>query len=258
MKPSLAFCITCLALSSVVFATEADINAKITIPDGYAYVGTDATDLLSQLANPRIKPEWYADDTPQKKIKLSAFMIDATEVTNKEYKLFKPKHSYPKNLEMHPVVNITWQKAGDYCKSVGGRLPTEAEWERAARGDDGRIYPWGNKFIPENVIFVGTGGTDAKLKVGSFALEKSGSTLLGGTRLAGSVEAGKSPFGIYDMAGNAWEWVDGWYDKEKNLRLLKGGSWLTPRESVRSAARLGDSGTGRYNDFGFRCAFSIN
>lgn len=258
MKIFLALCVTCLALSSVVFATETDINAKIKIPEGYAYVGTDVADLLSQLANPRTKPEWYADETPQKKIKLSAFMIDATEVTNIEYKLFQPKHSYPKNLENHPVVNITWQKADDYCKFVGGRLPTEAEWERAARGDGGWVYPWGNEFIPENVIFVGTGGTDAKLKVGSFVLEKSGSTLLGGTRHVGSIQKGKSPFGVYDMAGNAWEWVDGWYDKEKDLRLLKGGSWLTPQESVRSAARLGDSGMGRYNDFGFRCAYDID
>ncbi|MFQ5430880.1 MAG: formylglycine-generating enzyme family protein [Nitrospinota bacterium] len=216
------------------------------------------SDLKNQIANPRAKLEWYADETPQEKIKLNAFMIDATEVTNKEYKLFKPKHSYPKNLENHPVVNITWQEADDYCKSVGGRLPTEAEWERAARGDDGRVYPWGNEFIPENTVFVGTGGTAAKLKVGSFALETGGgSTRLGGTRPVGSFEAGKSPFGVYDMAGNAWEWVDGWYDKKKNLRLLKGGSWLTPQESIRSSARLGDSGKGQYNDFGFRCAFDL-
>lgn len=231
---------------------------KITVPAGFATVGTDMTELKKQFKNPRAKPEWYADETPQRKIKLGAFMIGATEVTNIEYRLFNPKHSYPENLKNHPVVNITWQNAYDYCKSVGGRLPTEAEWERAARGDDGRIFPWGSEFIPGNTIFVGTGGTEAKLKVGSFALETSGSRQLGGTRPVGSVEAGKSPFGVYDMAGNAWEWVDGWYDKEKKLRLLKGGSWLTPMESVRSAARLGDGGKDRYNDFGFRCAFDIN
>lgn len=81
--------------------------------------------------------------------------------------------------------------------------------------------------------------------------------MLGGTRLAGSLESGKSPFGAYDMAGNAWEWVDGWYDSENKQRIVKGGSWLTPQESVRSAARLGDSGTERYNDFGFRCAYDL-
>jgi formylglycine-generating enzyme required for sulfatase activity len=237
---------------------SASADRKITVPDGFAIVGTDASDLKNQLANPRARPEWYADETPQKKLKVGAFMMDATEVSNEEYKQLNPKHSFPKNLANHPVVNVMWEEADEFCKKSGGRLPTEAEWERAARGDDGRIYPWGNEFTPENVIFVGTGGTDAKLKVGSFTLKKSGSTQLGGTQPAGSIEKGKSPFGLYDMAGNAWEWVDGWHDKEKELRLLKGGSWLTPRESVRSAARLGDSGTTRFNDFGFRCAYDID
>ena len=253
-----ALFILSILIALTLSLTMASERRKISIPGGVATVGTNMSDVKNQLTNPRAKPEWYADETPQKKIKLSAFMIHATEVTNIEYTLFKQKHSYPKNLENHPVVNITWKKADDYCKFAGGRLPTEAEWERAARGDDGLVYPWGNEFIPENVVFVGTGGTDAKLKVGSFALETSGSTQLGGTWPAGSIEAGKSPFGVYDMAGNAWEWVDGWFDKEQKLHLLKGGSWLTPRESLRSAARLGDSGTGRYNDFGFRCAFDIN
>jgi len=245
-------------LANAAPSASASESRKITVPGGLATVGTDMSDLKDQLANPRAKPEWYADETPQKKVELGAFMIYTTEVTNIEFKLFQPKHFYPKNLENHPAVNITWQEADDYCKSAWGRLPTEAEWERAARGGDGRVYPWGDEFIPENSVFVGTGGAGAKLKVGSFALETSGSTQLGGTWPAGSIEAGKSPFGAYDMAGNAWEWVDGWYDKEKKLRLLKGGSLLTPRESVRSAARLGDSGNGRYNDFGFRCAFDMN
>lgn len=231
---------------------------KILIPDGIATVGTAAVDLKKQFANPRVKIEWYADETPLKKIDIKTFKLDATEVTNGEYNKEFPKHSYPKNLENHPVVNIRWNEADEYCRKTGGRLPTEAEWERAARGDDGRIYPWGNSLIPENAVFVETGGEGAKLKVGSYDLRESGSTQLGGTRPVGSIENGKSPFGVYDMAGNVWEWVDGWHGKEIGMRLLKGGSWLTPRESLRSATRLGDGSKGRFNDFGFRCAYDID
>jgi iron(II)-dependent oxidoreductase len=256
MKAVNVFLATYLLFSSALSVAEAGL--QVTIPGGIGVVGTDAADLKKQLSNPRVKIEWYQDETPQRKMEVKTFKLDAMEVTNGEYKEALPKHSYPTNLENHPVVNIKWDEADEYCKAVGGRLPTEAEWERAARGDDGRIYPWGAKLIPENAVFVETGGEGAKLKVGSYVLEQSGSTQLGGTRSVGSIDNGKSPFGVYDMAGNVWEWVDGWYDKEKGMRLLKGGSWLTPRESLRSAARLGDDGKGRYNDFGFRCAYNID
>jgi len=243
------------ALAMPVFADPPE--GKITIPEGYVLMGTDKADLEKEITNRRVKPEWYADETPQKKVKVSFFTIDATEVTNEAYKKQVQKHNFPPNLAKHPVVNITWKEAREYCQAVGGRLPTEAEWERAARGDSGLVYPWGNAFVAGNVVYAETGGVGAKLKVGSYSLQQSGSSQLGGTKDVGLLESGKSPFGLYDMAGNVWEWVAGWYDKKKQFRLLKGGSWLSPRESVRSATRLGDVGDVRFNDYGFRCAYDI-
>ncbi len=236
-------------------AVAAQGGERAKIPSGFVIMGTDAAALQSQLGDKRAKPEWYIDETPQRKVEVKEFLIDSTEVTNERFKEPNPEHSYPQNLRDHPVVNVTWEEADAFCKSAGGRLPTQAQWERAARGDDGRIYPWGNGFVAENSIFMDTPGVDARLRVGSYSLEESASSLLGGTKPVRSREKGKSPFGIYDMAGNAWEWVDGWYDEDKNLRLLKGGSWLTPQASLRSAARLGDAPKSRYNDYGFRCAY---
>ncbi len=244
-----------LALSLPVFAgTPA---GKITIPEGYVLMGTDKAELEKEITNRRVKPEWYADETPQKKVNVKSFMMDATEVTNETYKKQVPKHNFPPNLAKHPVVNVAWKEANEYCKNAGGRLPTEAEWERAARGDGGLVYPWGNEFVADNVVFAETGGVGAKLKVGSYSLQQSGSSQLGGTKEVGLRKSGKSPFGLYDMAGNVWEWVAGWYDGKKKFRLLKGGSWLSPRESVRSATRLGDVGDVHFNDYGFRCAYDI-
>jgi len=231
-------------------------KAVITIPEGMATVGSDRAQIDALKVHPMAKTRWYADEAPKKKVKVKAFRIDATEVTNTRYKELVPTHTFPPNLAGHPAVDVTWKEADEFCKKAGGRLPTEEEWERAARGDAGFAYPWGNQFDPSRAVFKDdpSGGSE-KLKVGSFEKEQSGATLLGGTKPAGSMETGKSPFGLYDMAGNAWEWVDGWYDEKKGLRLLKGGSWLTPAESLRSAVRLGDTAGSRFNDYGFRCAY---
>ncbi|VAX25530.1 hypothetical protein MNBD_NITROSPINAE02-1202 [hydrothermal vent metagenome] len=250
-----------LSLAILILVTPAyaqNGRSRIKIPGGTTIIGTDLNQLKAQFEDTNTKPEWYKNETPQKKVDVKTFMIDATEVINKEYIKQNPRQLFPANLANHPVVNVRWGEANEYCKKIGGRLPTEAEWERAARGNDGRIYPWGNDFDPSNVVYLGNIKEDSKLRVGSFELESSGLNLLGGTSPVGLREGGKSPFGVYDMGGNVWEWVDGWYDEEKGLRILKGGSWLTPKASVRSATRLVDTGKGVYNDYGFRCAYDVN
>jgi len=154
--------------------------------------------------------------------------------------------------ENHPVVHISFYDAVEYCKWLSGRtgrhfrLPTEAEWERAARGENGREYPWGNRIDPSK----------ANYKTGS-----------GQTTPVGSYKKGKSKIGCYDMAGNVREWCADWYsmkpeivDKdpkgpsEGDYKVVKGGSFLSDANLLRAAAR-GDADPGQTaDDLGFRVA----
>ncbi len=245
-----------MTLVAAVAAQGGTAVTKIRIPAGTATIGSDTKTMKEQFKDGNVRLEWFADEAPQRKAEVDAFLIDATEVTNRQYKKLFPEHEFPANLTDHPVVNVTWKMADEYCRKIGGRLPSEAEFERAARGDDGRVYPWGDDFDPRKAIYVESGGGGSQLKIGSFEQESSGSNLLGGTSPVGSIEEGKSPFGVYDMAGNVWEWQAGWYDEAKKLRLLKGGSWLTSKESLRSTTRLSDAGASKFNDYGFRCAYT--
>ena len=244
-----------LAVCLPITAWCAEPAPRALIPKGTVILGTDKEALKKQMADKEAKAEWYADETPSTKTETGAFEIDVHEVTNARYKETIKDHSFPPNMAEHPVVNVLWKEANDFCRAVGGRLPTEAEWVRAARGDTANVYPWGNEFNQQNATYMDSSGS-GKMKAGSYSAETSGENELGGTRPAGSVEAGKSPFGVYDMSGNAWEWVDGWYDEGKKLRMLKGGSWLTPSESLRVSARLADGGERKFNDYGFRCVYN--
>lgn len=143
---------------------------------------------------------------------------------------------------------ITWFEARDFCEQRGGRLPTEAEWEYAARGPDALIYPWGNEFDADKVVYWSNSN--------------------GETADVGSKESGVSWVGAYDLSGNVWEWVSSLYlpydsveDREDNSnstdpRVLRGGSWLNGVSNVRSALRdWGNPHVSDYND-GFRCVRS--
>jgi len=195
---------------------------------------------------------------------LDACWIDQTEVTNEQYKTCvqaggcgQPKYTdyyEDSNYGDHPVVNVSWYDAGDYCGWVGRRLPTEAEWEKAARGIDGQIYPWGE----------GIGCNQANY---------GGCTEFPGTSPVGYYgSACASPYGAYDMAGNVWEWTADWYDgnfyggspvnnptgpESGSHHVLRGGSWSRNEWHTRSANRsnyLRPDNT--YFYFGFRCALS--
>jgi formylglycine-generating enzyme required for sulfatase activity len=145
----------------------------------------------------------------------------------------------------HPVVNVTWDEAQAYCEWEGGRLPTEAEWEYAARGGlEGRVYPWGDKFLGEGNAFA-----------------SRGADRWGFTAPVGSFEPNR--FGLRNMAGNVWEWTASLYrptrdaaveDHGYELRTIKGGSWDSLPARLRSSARIGLSRQGRHNLYvGFRC-----
>ncbi len=203
------------------------------------------------------------DEQPVHRVTVNAFYMDPYEVTVTRYAEFlhaqKPDAPFKwqeANFTIHahkPVIGVNWYDARDYCRWVGKRLPTEAEWELAARGTEGRIYPWGNAHPTK-------GHTNA------------GQTKWRGYDTlndVGNLELGKTPNGVYDLAGNLWEWVADWYDSTYYrfsprdnpigppagpLRSLRGGAWNNDSKAIRSANRAGYAPDARRNDVGFRCA----
>ena len=208
-----------------------------------------------------------ADSYPSKRIYLKPFYIDKYEVTVKQYARCKnagvcekpatgPSSNWGKGFRgNHPINGVSWYDAALYCKWAGKRLPTEAEWEKAARGTDQRLYPWGNQK---------PGCKYAVLR------DKNGPGCgKNSTWPVGSKPLGVSPYGAHDMAGNVWEWVADWYGKnyyqrrpehnpkgpaKGSSKVLRGGSWgLTPVVS-NSTNRLNNSREVKYQYYGFRCA----
>ncbi|MBC7840102.1 MAG: SUMF1/EgtB/PvdO family nonheme iron enzyme, partial [Nitrospiraceae bacterium] len=204
-----------------------------------------------------------ADEQPEHQVYVEAFFMDTYQVTVGQYARFldATSHEAPPdwtimNRSQHqkrPIVNVDWADAYAYCTWVGKRLPTEAEREKAARGTDGRTYPWGNehptKFFA-NVSQEHWNNHSALTPVGTF-------------------ENGKSPYGIYDMAGNVWEWVSDWYDPNYyktspsqnptgpprgESKVIRGGSWGSGPEALRAAHREIHSPLFRGLGTGFRCA----
>lgn len=188
---------------SAVVVSEVDQKEIILIPAGEFIMGTDKTDPENtQQRIGTIKP-LYLDQQPQRRVNLEAFYIDRYEVTNKEYKRFVeaaqypdyPAHwvegTYPEGLADHPVTNVKWAQAMAYALWARKLLPTEEQWEKAARGTDGRIYPWGNEYTK-----------------GMANLEIDGARQ---TAPVGIYPKDVSPYGVNDMAGNVMEWTLDWY-----------------------------------------------
>ncbi len=193
---------------------------------------------------------WDEDDQ-QVKIFTEAFYIDKYEVTNEDYKKFidatgyrPPKHpletkydvwdgdTFPSSLAKHPVVNVSYEDAVAYARWKGKRLPAEVEWEKAARGTDGRLYPWGNRFDKNNC--------------------RSGESEKKGTSPVGNYLLGASPYGCFDLAGNVWEWSSTLYDNKHKWHLACGGSWKDGKEKVNVVARSNPINTAN-PVVGFRC-----
>ncbi len=180
------------------------------------------------------------DEKPLRKRFLPAFYIDTHEVTNAAFKEFDPTHEFPADKANFPATGITLQQARDYAASIGKRLPTLAEWEKAARGTDGRNFPWGNEFRDG---IANIGGNPGLVAVGQH-------------------EASVSPYGAHDMTGNAWEWVDdthrdGGFLTGRNVmkrEIIKGGGYSYSPYQARVSYN-GFEGVGSTcNDVGFRCA----
>jgi formylglycine-generating enzyme required for sulfatase activity len=199
------------------------------------------------------------DEKPRRRVFLDGFYIDKYPVTNKRFRMagMTPKDDYGSefNSAGQPVVGVTWDQSRDYCSNVGKRLPTEAEWEKAARGTDGRKYPWGNSWDSSKLIWGQNSGDKTR------AVDRSYNTH-------------KSPYGAVDMAGNVWEWVQNWYGEKYyrnapkrnpkgpdsgNARVLRGGSWLN-NYTWNFLAAFRDWGNPEVwiDDRGFRCAKALN
>jgi serine/threonine-protein kinase len=206
--------------------------------DGAVMVGVPAGEFL--MGSTDDDPDAYHGEKPQHTVYLDAFWIDKTEVTNAQYRKCVEAGACEEpgcwdddryNAPEQPVVCVNRYVAQDYAAWAGGRLPTEAEWEKAARGTDGKIYPWGDS--PPDCS-----------KANYFRC--AGKPLPVGTHPDGA-----SPYGALDMAGNVWEWVSG------SRRFLRGGSWRDDRGGVRAANRsIYVEPSTSLNFIGFRCARS--
>ena len=226
-------------------------------PDGMVQRFVPAGEfLMGSLPN---DPNTEEDEKPQHAVYLEAFWIDQTEVTNRMYSMCiadggctKPVSTERDLFEKpdHPVRGVTWIQAQKFCQWSGRRLPTEAEWEKAAQGPDGQLYPWGDQKPNADLTNFDFVINDI-LEVGKFS-------------------EGASAYRTYDMAGNVWEWVADWYAddyyKESpyrnpvgpgsgNRRVIRGGAWNTVEQAIRSANRFW-AFPGRDDFNGFRCAES--
>lgn len=182
-----------------------------------------------------------ADERPLRREFARGFYIDRYEVTNADYERFDSDHTFPKGQEDHPVTGILLEHARNYAEWIGKRLPTKLEWEKAARGTDGRLYTWGNEFEAGRANL---GGQEALVDVGSYP-------------------ESISPYGAHDMIGNAWEWVEGDYVKRglfgKRLyttEIIKGGAFSYNSYQGRASYNGFEGNGGTCNDVGFRCALT--
>ncbi len=231
-----------LLLSLLAACRAAAPSDMVYVPAGPYLMGVDRP-------TPDIESPLHQADLP-------AFWIDRLEVSNAAYGrcVAAGACSEPQDLRFftnpayadHPVVFVTWRQAAVYCRWAGKRLPTEAEWEKAARGPDGRAYPWGSRADP------------GRLNAGNW---------VGGTRPVGSYPRGASPYGALDMAGNVWEWVQDWLAPYpggeasspyfgRQVKVVRGGSWNHPVEDAHSYHRDFAHPDRALAVVGFRCARS--
>jgi formylglycine-generating enzyme required for sulfatase activity len=226
-------------------------TAMVEILSGEFLMGSDGSQALE-------------DERPSHRVWLDAFSIDVHEVTTAQYAAFLaagtrelPWQWQTVDLTQHadlPVIGVDWRDAEAFCKWRGKRLPTEAEWEKAARGTDGRLYPWGNQ-VPIR-------------ELANFALGArfSYNQVLLPVR---SQEGGKSPYGLYHMAGNVYEWVQDWYSSsyyevspqrnppgptEGQFKVLRGGSWSDLGKYLLTYGRFKLPLETKNSYSGFRCA----
>jgi formylglycine-generating enzyme required for sulfatase activity len=278
---------------------EKDGMEMIYIPAGEFTMGSSFFETVKFSSN---KLFLFPDQRPKHEVYLDGYWIDKTEVTVGMFKRFveetgyktsaelkgggKPWRDGPKEFEWpvvkgidwlhprdvdteaennHPVVQVSWEDAMAYAKWTGVTLPTEAQWEKAARGPDSRKFPWGNEF---NGTYLNYGDFMCPVKRWRDTEFNDGYAF---TAPVGNYPDGASPYGVLDMSGNVWEWVFDWYDEDYyenspyrnpqgpesgSVRSMRGGSWYdgSPTDWVSCVIRHQNPPDDRYEDVGFRCA----
>ena len=233
--------------------TDAKALSMVLVPAGEFTMGSDTSN---------------DDEKPVHQVYLNAFYMDIYEVTNWAYKdcvdanvctspAPRPRNSYGVywgdyySWDFNPIASVSWEQAQTFCEWRSARLPTEAEWEKAARGIDGRTYPWGEEVSCANANY--SGCNDYAVSVGA--------------------NQSPNPYGVYDMAGNVWEWVADWYSEgyyvdsplinplgptSGEYRVIRGGAWNNFESSIRTTIRKWENPNNRRQDLGFRCAKDAN
>lgn len=245
---------------------EIDGAEIVLIPEGPFFMGCDPDHNGGFPCN--------FDELPLHEVYLSTYTIDKYEVTNAQYQacvesnacsepLYKysaTRESYYDNPDFQnfPVVSVSWDEANTYCAWVGGRLPTEAEWEKAARGTSIIAYPWGDQ--------------DPNCQLANSSNNATGEFCQDDTAAVGSYPLGMSEYGVFDMAGNVWEWVNDWYGgsyyaispyenptgaETGTEKVVRGGSWDYSWNKIRVVYNSNHSPNERRVDFGFRCVNPI-
>ncbi len=258
---------------------------QAAVPEGMVYVSSGVFIMGSS------PDAGYTDETPAHRVCLSGFYIDKYEVTNAQFKKFVDATGYVTDAEKdvasqggrtwrhpygpesnaddmpnYPVLCVSWNDANAYANWAGKRLPTEAEWEKAARGTDGRIYPWGN--AEPNAASANIADKSTGLKWSNASLDDKHKT----AAPVGSFPGGKSAYGAEDMAGNVWEWCLDWWDSDfyKNspsqnptgpqageFKVIRGGSWFYNAAGAKAARRMYFRPTGSSAAIGFRCVKDV-
>jgi len=229
------------------------------VPEGDFWMGTEqdqAEKLKAQYSTHRLYKGYnFGWETPRRKIHLKSFYIDKTEVTNRDYARFvkatgaKPpitwnNGKYGPGLEDFPALYVTQADAEAYARWAGKRLPTEEEWEKAARGPNGQIYPWGNEFSDDKAA---TADSDMRIMGHALCNASSGN-------MTGHAPGDKSPYGAMDMGGNVREWTSSFDPENPSMKVVKGGSWLDLNLLARGAHREFVYKYFKSHIIGFRCA----
>lgn len=245
---------------------DARVESMVEVPGGSFMMGVSQAE-LADYREPGSIRRLLERSAPAHEVFVPLFIIDRYLVTHAQYACFLEEGGYERqelwseagwewlthqkrklpayweeyrwNRPNYPVVGVSWYEAEAYARWAGKRLPTEAEWEKAARGTDGRRWPWGNEWVEE--------AANARAELGQLTP-------------VGIYPYGASPYGCMDMAGNVWEWTADWFasyddpdQKSDQLKVLRGGSWNVERDHIRCAARILGNPGNRVGSVGFRC-----